>query len=245
MSANVPGIALTTCRHGPAGFVLGRCACHAGDVTGTRAVLFDVDGTLVDALEGQRSIWAQWAREFGLDPATVYEVALRTRPIDTALEVLPGHDASAAAARFDRLEDDDAAHGDLRGIDGADVLLAALSGRRWGLVTSNAERRIVRRFERLALPLPAVIVDNAATSRGKPAPDPYLLGADRLGVAPGDCLVVEDSPSGVAAGLAAGMTVWSVNRPDPVPEAHRHYPTLADAASDILAFVGRGDRHRR
>ena len=90
-----------------------------------------------------------------------------------------------------------------------------MRGHRWALVTSNAERRVVRRFERVGLPLPATIVDNAATVRGKPAPDPYLRGAELLGVDPGDCLVIEDSPAGVAAGVAAGMTVWSVNRAEP------------------------------
>ncbi|WP_154792644.1 HAD-IA family hydrolase [Occultella kanbiaonis] len=203
------------------------------------AVLFDVDGTLVDALAGQRRIWAQWAGEFGLDPDTVYAVAQRTRPIETAAELLPGSDARSAAARFDELEDEDAAHGDVRQIEGAAALLEALAGRTWALVTSNAERRVVRRFERLGLPVPAVIVDNAATRRGKPAPDPYLFAAERLGVEPRDCLVVEDSPSGAAAGIAAAMTVWCVNCSEAVPGAARHYPSLAAAARDIVAFASR------
>ena len=203
----------------------------------THAVLFDVDGTLIDAIAGQRRIWALWAREFGLDPATVYEVALRTRPVDTAAELLPRHDHQAAAARFDELEDVDAAHGEVLAVGGAASLLAALQGRLWALVTSNAERRVVRRFERVGLPLPEVIVDNAATARGKPAPDPYLRGAELLGMDRRDCLVIEDSPSGVAAGMSAGMTVWSVNRAGTVPGAARGYSTLADAVLDILAFA--------
>lgn len=201
------------------------------------AVLLDVDGTLIDAIAGQRRIWGQWAHEFGLDPTTVYEVALRTRPVDTAAELLPRSDPQGAAARFDELEDADAAHGEVLAIGGAASLLAALHGRPWALVTSNAERRVVQRFERVGLPVPDVIVDNAATARGKPAPDPYLRGAELLGVDPGDCLVIEDSPSGVAAGLAAGMTVWSVNRATTVPGAERGYAALADAVPDILAFA--------
>ena len=215
---------------------------HAGGVTASRAVLLDVDGTLVDAIAGQRRIWGEWAARFGLDPASVYEVALRTRPLDTAAEVLPGHDAAAAVALFDELEDADAAHGQLLAIEGAPALLTGLeasAGRRWALVTSNAEHRVARRFARLGLPLPPVIIDNAATTAGKPAADPYLLAADRLGVPAGDCLVIEDSPSGVAAGLAAGMTVWCVNNAERVAGAHRHYAALADAVGDILAlFAG-------
>jgi sugar-phosphatase len=213
---------------------------HAGGVTDSRAVLLDVDGTLVDAIAGQRRIWGEWAVRFRLDTASVYEVALRTRPLDTAAEVLPGHDAAAAVALFDELEDADAASGEVLAIAGAAELLAGLEAsgdRRWALVTSNAERRVARRFARLGLPLPSVIVDNLATPAGKPAPDPYLLAADRLGVPAGDCLVVEDSPSGVAAGLAAGMTVWCVNRSEPIAGAHRHYATLANAVGDILALV--------
>jgi sugar-phosphatase len=209
-------------------------------VTATRAVLLDVDGTLIDAIAGQRRIWGEWAARFGLDPASVYEVALRTRPIDTAAELLPGHDAAAVIALFDELEDVDAAHGEVLAIDGAAALLAGLTASadgRWALVTSNAERRVARRFARLGLPMPRVIVDNAATTVGKPAPDPYLAAADRLGVRAGDCLVIEDSASGVAAGLAAGMTVWCVNRGEPVPHAQRHYASLAGAVGDILAFI--------
>ncbi|HKH07903.1 MAG TPA: HAD-IA family hydrolase [Agromyces sp.] len=208
-------------------------------MTDSRAVLLDVDGTLVDAIAGQRRIWGEWAVRFGLDPASVYEMALRTRPLDTAAEVLPGRDG-AAVALFDELEDADAAQGELLAIAGAAELLAGLEAsgdRRWALVTSNAERRVARRFARLGLPLPSVIVDNLATPAGKPAPDPYLLAADRLGVPAGDCLVVEDSPSGVAAGLAAGMTVWCVNRSEPIAGAHRHYATLANAVGDILALL--------
>ena len=145
---------------------------HAGGVTDSRAVLLDVDGTLVDAIAGQRRIWGAWAARFGLDPASVYEVALRTRPLDTAAEVLPGHDAAAAVALFDELEDADAASGEVLAIAGAAELLAGLEAsgdRRWALVTSNAERRVARRFARLGLPLPSVIVD---TWRRPPASRP-------------------------------------------------------------------------
>lgn len=206
-------------------------------MTSPRAILFDVDGTLVDALAGQRRIWAQWAAEHGLDAGQVYELALRTRPAETAGELLPVESVAAAVRRFDELEDWDARHGELSGIPGAAELLASLDVRRWGLVTSNAEDRVRRRFDRLGLPLPNVIVDNRATRLGKPNAEPYLLGADRLGVPAAQCLVIEDSPSGVAAGLAAGMTVFSVNNPDPPEGAHRWYPSLAEAAADIRAVM--------
>lgn len=212
----------------------------------TNAVLFDVDGTLIDAIAGQRRIWGEWAASFGLDPVKVYEVALRTRPVDTVAEVLPHYDPASAVALFDALEDAEAAHGDVLAIDGAAELLtelAASTDGRWALVTSNAERRVVLRFARLGLPLPGVIVDNNAVGAGKPAPDPYLLAAERLDVLPSRCLVIEDSPSGVTAGLAAGMTVWCVNRAQLVPDVHRQFPTLAEAHGEIVGFLA-GDRTR-
>ncbi|MFF2271178.1 HAD family hydrolase [Agromyces sp. NPDC058136] len=210
---------------------------EAGTRGPARAVLFDVDGTLLDALDGQRRIWRAWAEQRGLDPDRVYDVALRTRPLETASEFLPASEVAASIAEFDSLEDAEAEHGELCGIPGADELLTALPRGAWAVVTSNAEGRVVRRFARLGLPAPTVVVDNAATGRGKPAPDPYLLAAERLDARPVDCLVVEDSPSGVAAGLAARMTVWSVNRAVPIEGAHRHFATLADAAPEILRFV--------
>jgi sugar-phosphatase len=202
-----------------------------------RVVLFDVDGTLIDARTGQRRIWHAWARMFGLEPSVVYETALRTRPFDTVAELLPGRDPAPLVAVFDRLEDADAAHGRVRPIDGAAELLEALDEGTWALVTSNAEHRVATRFRRLDLPLPEVIIDNTSTRRGKPAPDPYLLAARRLNADARDCLVIEDAPSGVAAGIAAGMTTWSVNGARPVSGAHRHHRRLADAIPDILDFL--------
>ena len=81
----------------------------------------------------------------------------------------------------------------------------------WALVTSNYEHRVRGRFARTGLPLPTVIVDAAGVTEGKPSPIPYLRAAEMLGAAPHDCLVIEDSASGVQSGLRAGMTVWGVN----------------------------------
>lgn len=210
-----------------------------------RAVLFDVDGTLVDAVANQRRIWAIWSERFGLDGDDVYALALRTRPADTVAAFLPESDRADALEQFHRLEDHDVGVGDYTAFDGAARMLRALEAGRWALVTANLRRRVEGRFRRLGLPVPDVIVDAEATARGKPHPDPYLAAATALGVEPGGCLVVEDSPSGVAAGLAAGMTVWSVNGAAAVTGAHRHFPTLADAATDVVAYAAPADAPRR
>ncbi|MFG2872161.1 HAD-IA family hydrolase [Streptomyces sp. NPDC048338] len=207
-------------------------------MTSRRFVLFDVDGTLMDAVANQRRVWHAWAAHHGLDGDEVYAVALRTRPVETFAAVAPGQDPDACLALLHSLEDEDVRSGTYAAFDGAAALLRALPADRWALVTSNYEHRVRGRFERTGLPLPSLIVDAASVGEGKPSPAPYLLAAGKLGAEPSDCLVVEDAPSGVRSGLDAGMTVWTVNTPAPAAGSHRHFASLAAAADDVLAFAG-------
>ena len=209
-------------------------------MTSKNFVLFDVDGTLMDAVANQRRMWHEWAARYGLDGDEVYAVALRTRPVETFATVAPGHDPDECLALLHELEDEDVRTGTYAAFGGAAELLAGLPADRWALVTSNYEHRVRGRFERTGLPLPGLIVDAASVAEGKPSPVPYLLAAEKLGADPAECLVIEDAPSGVRSGLAAGMAVWTVNTPAPHPEAHRHFPTLAEAAPHILAALGQG-----
>ncbi|WP_182903255.1 HAD family phosphatase [Microbispora sp. H10830] len=207
-----------------------------------RYVLFDVDGTLIDALDNQRRVWAAWAVRFRLDPEEVYRVALRTRPVETFAAVAPDRNPDACLSALHELEDEDVRSGVYTAFGGASELLHGLPPGSWALVTSNYAHRVRGRFTRTGLPVPEVIVDAGAVEQGKPSAAPYLLAAERVGAAPEQCLVVEDAPSGVQAGLRAGMTVWNVNVPIAVDGAHRHFTNLRDAAGDILAFVSAGWR---
>ncbi|MER5183843.1 HAD-IA family hydrolase [Streptomyces sp. NPDC002896] len=200
-------------------------------------VLFDVDGTLIDAVDNQRRVWETLAERYGLDAAEVYRVALRTRPMETFAEVAPDQDPKECLAVLHELEDDDVRSGLYTAFDGVSALLEALPSGSWALVTSNYEHRVRGRFTRTGLPVPRVIVDAAAVEEGKPSPVPYLLAAEQLGTEPANCLVIEDAPSGVEAGLRAGMTVWGVNAPIGVAGVHRHFGSLREAVPDILAFV--------
>ncbi|MFI0898206.1 HAD family hydrolase [Streptomyces sp. NPDC020983] len=202
-----------------------------------RSVLFDVDGTLIDALGNQRQVWGMWAARYGLNPDEVYQVALRTRPLETFAVVLPDRNPQECLTLLHELEDEDVRSGVYTAFDGAAELLHDLPLEAWALVTSNYDHRVRGRFVRTGLPVPEVIVDAAAVDEGKPSPVPYLLAAERLHTSPRHCLVIEDTPSGVQAGLRAGMTVWSVNTPAAVDGAHRHYTTLCEAANDITAFA--------
>lgn len=202
-----------------------------------RYALFDVDGTLVDAVRNQREMWRTWAIRYRLDPEEVYQVALRTRPVETFAQVAPDRDPQECLALLHELEDEDVRSGVYRAFDGAAELLRGLPPGSWALVTSNYEHRVRGRFGRLGLPVPEVIVDAAMVEQGKPAPEPYLKAAVLLGATPQDCLVVEDAPAGVASGLQAGMTVWTVNSALAVPGGHRHFTTLRGAAPVILAHL--------
>ncbi|MCB5170087.1 HAD-IA family hydrolase [Streptomyces bambusae] len=203
----------------------------------TKYVLFDVDGTLIDAGANQRRVWAGWAKRYGLDGDAVYEVALRPRPVETFGQVAPGRDPQECLALLHELEDEDVRSGVYAAFDGAAELLHGLPAGAWALVTSNYEHRVRGRFARTGLPVPDVLVDAAAVVEGKPSPVPYLRAAALLGAAPEDCLVVEDAPSGVRAGLRAGMTVWGVNADTAVPGVHRHFGTLREAVPGVLAFA--------
>ncbi|MFI8876882.1 HAD family hydrolase [Streptomyces sp. NPDC055243] len=216
----------------------GRCGA-------TRCVLFDVDGTLIDAVDNQRLVWRTWAERHGLDSGEVYRVALRTRPMETFAQVAPDRDPRECLAALHELEDEDVRSGVYAAFDGASELLSALRPGSWALVTSNYEHRVRGRFVRTGLTVPDVVVDAAAVEEGKPSPAPYLQAAARLGAAPENCLVIEDAPSGVESGLRAGMTVWGVNSPVAVDGVHRHFGSLREAARDILAFASGQDRRSR
>ncbi|KUJ68515.1 phosphatase [Streptomyces albus subsp. albus] len=203
----------------------------------TKHVLFDVDGTLIDAVSNQRRVWGTWAERYGLDAAEVYQVALRTRPMETFAQVAADQDPRECLALLHELEDEDVRSGVYAAFDGASELLHGLPPGSWALVTSNYEHRVRGRFLRTGLPVPGVIVDAAAVEEGKPSPVPYLRAAALLGVEPGDCLVIEDAPSGVRSGLRAGMTVWGVNAPVAVEGVHRHFTSLREAVPHVLAFA--------
>lgn len=169
------------------------------------AVLFDMDGTLVDSTPAVARCWAQWAGEHQV-PATAL-VNTHGRPAAQIIaDVLPTGQVPAALARIVALE--------LADTDGVVPLPGALDALRAtapaAIVTSCTRDLARARIAAAGLPAPAVLVTADDVRVGKPDPEPFLLAADRLGVDPARCLVVEDAPAGLAAGRAAGATTLAV-----------------------------------
>ncbi|GJE87845.1 HAD family hydrolase [Phanerochaete sordida] len=180
------------------------------------AILFDLDGTLIDSTPGVLQAWQVFAADYGLDAADVAHKAHGRRLYDTLKEYCGIQDEEKLQSEIVRFEDLVIKGGPLV-LPGALTLLnrigtgppEATSG--WTIVTSATNVYAPRALERCGLPLPPLgLVTSNDVVHGKPRPDPYLAGARRLGVDPSQCLVVEDAPSGIAAGRAAGCTVVAV-----------------------------------
>jgi mannitol-1-/sugar-/sorbitol-6-phosphatase len=167
-----------------------------------RYLLSDLDGVLVDSGAEVERIWREWAAERGIDPDLVARESHGV-PAQGVLErVAPELNTPE---EIDRIERRHAATGG-RALPGAAELLAHAHA----VVTSCSPALAAARFEAAGLAAPAVLITSDRTPRGKPHPDPYLAAAAALGADPADCLVIEDAPAGIAAGRAAGMTVWAV-----------------------------------
>lgn len=183
------------------------------DLGTIEAVLFDMDGTVVDSDAAVERAWTAWALEYGVDPAATIAGAHGSPADTTVRRMLPALDVDGvrdAAGRQLALQYTDVA--DVVPTPGAQELLADLDARGvpWTIVTSADVRLATARLDAAGIAVPPLMVTVEDIRAGKPDPEGFLLGARRLGVAPQRCLVVEDSAPGIAAGRAAGMPVASL-----------------------------------
>jgi sugar-phosphatase len=168
------------------------------------AFLFDMDGTILTSIRSAERVWTAWAARHGLDVDTFLPTLHGKRTHDTIRQLgLPGVDPIAEAAWITAAEIKDVA--DIEAIYGAADFLASLPPERWGIVTSAPRALAKARLAAAGLPSTNLLVAAEDVERGKPAPDPFLLGARKLGVAPEDCLVFEDTQAGLQSAKAAGM----------------------------------------
>jgi mannitol-1-/sugar-/sorbitol-6-phosphatase len=203
------------------------------------AVLADMDGTLVDSHVVVERHWRRLAARHGLDPAPFLATAHGRRSSDVIRELAPHLDAVAEAAELDAGEEADL--DGLRAVPGAAELLARLPAGAVAVVTSAHRSLASSRLAAVGLPVPGTMVCGDEITHGKPDPEGYLRAAAELGVAAADCLVLEDVPAGVAAGIAAGALVVAVETtypPERLAAAAATVPDLRDLDA-VLARLGR------
>ncbi|MBC3210745.1 sugar phosphatase [Serratia fonticola] len=189
-----------------------------------KGFLFDLDGTLVDSLPAVERAWTQWAERHGISPQQVLDFIHGKQAITSLRHFMPNATEAELQHEFTMLEQVEAEDTDgVRALPGALVLLERIKalGIPWAIVTSGSVP--VANARRLAggVPLPEVFITCERVKQGKPHPDAYLLGAQGLGLAPQDCVVVEDAAAGILSGLAAGCQVIAVNAPADAPKLNQ------------------------
>ncbi len=183
-----------------------------------RAVLFDMDGVLISSIAADERSWLRWAKLHGMQDTFSIHSTHGRRTVDTIYALRPDLDLTVELNRMEEFDAEDTLG--LTVYPGAQSLLAELLPTQWSIVTSASERVMRHRLGILGVSLPLHIVTADHVSSGKPNPEPYQLGAAQLGVKPSDCLVIEDSPSGIRAGKSAGSPVLAVASSHTSQELH-------------------------
>ena len=194
------------------------------------AILFDLDGVLVDSTRSVTRQWRRWAEENNIDPQRVVEIAHGVRTIEIVRKLAPHLDAATEVVRLEKREAND--QEGVAVMPGAAELLKAIPEGRWCVVTSGTRYLATARLKLANLPTPQVLVSANDVSKGKPDPEPYLMGANRLGINPAECLVIEDAPAGIRAAHAGGMKAIGITSTYPASELKE-----ADAVVQNLAQI--------
>jgi len=194
-----------------------------------KAILFDLDGVLVNSAECVERTWRGWASRHRLDPERVIAMAHGRRTIETVRLVAPHLSVDAEVAS---LEANEAMTSEgIYEVTGARELLERLPAHKWAVVTSGIRTVAELRLKLTGLPAPNVMICADDIERGKPDPEGYLKAAAGLGYAAGDCIVIEDAPAGIEAAHAAGMQVVAIAStyaPDRLAVADAVVEQLAD-----------------
>lgn len=177
-------------------------------VVTARALLFDLDGVLVDSTPAITRVWEKWSIEYGFDPEKTAREAHGRPSIESIRELLPNADHEALNRDLEQREiDDTEGVVPLRGVE---ALLASLPPDRWALVTSCTLPLAEARIAAAGLGVPANMVTSNDISSGKPDPEPYIKGAKLLGFDPAECIAFEDAPAGIVSAKAAGARVIAI-----------------------------------
>jgi len=177
-------------------------------VVEAKGLLFDNDGVIVSSIASVNRCWRRWAEHYGVPNADQVQIAHGTRAVEIMEQLVPGVDKEEGLRLIEDMEIADV--DDLEVLPGVRALLESLPKERWAIVTSATWRLLIGRLKAAKLPLPERIVSGDRVVNGKPHPEPYLQGAALVGAEPAECIVVEDAPTGVGAGKAAGCRVLGV-----------------------------------
>jgi sugar-phosphatase len=187
------------------------------------AILFDLDGVLVDSTRSVERQWRIWAREKGIDEEKVIAVAHGVRAVEVIRTVAPHLDAEAEVRELESREADD--RDGVAVMPGAVELVRAIPEGRWGVVTSGTRHLATERLRLAGIPDPKILITADDVVNGKPHPEPYLKGAEQLGVNPAECVVIEDAPAGIRSAHAGGMRVIALTST---------YPASALSEADVV-----------
>jgi mannitol-1-/sugar-/sorbitol-6-phosphatase len=202
-------------------------------------MLFDLDGVLVDSTRSVERHWRAWAQQKGVDAEKIMAIAHGVRALEVIRQVAPHLDAAAEVREIEAREVTD--RDGVVAMPGAAALLASVPDGRWGVVTSGTRHLASGRLRLMGLPVPKVLVTADEVANGKPHPEPYLKGAELLGVKPADCLVIEDAPAGIQSARAGGMKVVGITSTYPA-EGLEHADVVIgklEAIHVILDGLGR------
>ncbi len=199
------------------------------------AFLFDMDGTILNSTAAAERVWGRWAARMGLDVEAFLPTMHGKRGIDTISALnLPGVDPAAEADEILRGEIEDV--DGVVAIPGAVEFLAALPPERWAIVTSSPIELAKRRLEAAGIAPPRFMVTAEDVTIGKPNPQGYILGSERIGVSPSQALVFEDVLAGIQAGEAAGADVMviSATHSRPIDTRHPSIPGYVDVVPQVV-----------
>lgn len=197
-----------------------------------------MDGVLISSIGSVERCWKRWAKMYDVPDADNYHVPHGVRAIDIIKSLRPDIDAIEGLRVVEDMEIEDTA--DLKVLPGVKTLLEGLPKDRWAIVTSATKRLAIARLEIVGLPVPERFITADMVEKGKPDPEPYMRGAGLLGFSNAECVVVEDAPSGVGAGKAAGSRVLGVIGTHTLADLHQADWVVSSLEGLVVTSSGEG-----